>query len=91
MHPERKAVRNPDAVFSEEFEGWGVLLNPDSGAVLQLNPVGVVVWNLLDGQRSLDEIVAGVRERCAEVPDGVAQDVGAFVGTLVERGFVRWK
>ena len=90
-HPYRaRPARNPVIVFSEEFNGWGVLLDPGSGAALELNPVGVVVWTLMDGRRSLDEIVAGVRDRCEGVPDGFAEDVSGFVGTLVKRGLVQW-
>ena len=89
-HPDfSKPVPNPGIVLSEEFDGWGVLLNPHTGAAMDLNPVGLVVWMLMDGQRDLEDVVAEVADRFQGVPDDALEDVAAFVSDLAERGFVR--
>jgi hypothetical protein len=65
-----------------------VLFNPDSAAASGINPVGVAVWKRMDGQRSLEEIVAEIKDRFEEVPAGALEEISAFVGTLAEQGFV---
>jgi SynChlorMet cassette protein ScmD len=75
-------------VFREEFDKWAVLFNPDTADAAGINPVGVAVWKLMDGQHSLEEIVEEIKDRFADVSDSVVQHVSEFVNNLVERGFV---
>ena len=81
-------VPNPVAVLREEFDDWAVLFNPDTADVLGLNPVGVAVWKLLDGSRSVAQLVAGVRDAFDEVPDTVDAEVHGFLATLQGQGFL---
>ena len=83
-----RPIANPVVVFREEFDKWAVLFNPDTADAAGINPVGVVVWKLMDGQHSLEEIVAEIRDRFADVSDSVVQHVSKFVNNLAERGFV---
>jgi SynChlorMet cassette protein ScmD len=81
-------MRNPDVVLSEEYDGWGVLFDPGTGAAVDLSPVGVIVWQHLDGKHSVEEIVAEIERSYAQVPESVGQDVDEFISALVTRGFV---
>jgi hypothetical protein len=70
------------------IEGEAVLLSMDTKVLRGLNPVGSRIWELIDGQRSLEEI-AGVIVQEFDVAPGVAvQDVRAFVQDLLDRGLV---
>ncbi len=70
------------------IEGEAVLLSMDTKVLRGLNPVGSRIWELIDGQRSLEEIT-GVIVQEFEVAPGVAvQDVRAFVQELLDRGLV---
>ena len=70
------------------IEGEAVLLSMDTKVLRGLNPVGSRIWELIDGQRSLEEIT-GVIVQEFEVAPGVAvQDVQAFVQELLDRGLV---
>jgi SynChlorMet cassette protein ScmD len=75
-------------VFRKEFDDWAVLFNPDTADAVGINPVGVVVWKLLDGQNSLQKIVSEIEGRFASVSDAVIQHITSFVDDLAERGFV---
>ena len=88
MQPSDKPISNPVAVLREEFDDWAVLFNPDTADAVGVNPVGVAVWQLMDGRRSLEEIIVGVQDRFSDVPGTAMQEVTAFVDDLVERGFV---
>ena len=82
-----KPLANPVVVFREEFDKWGVLFNPDNADAVGINPVGIVAWNLLDGQHDLKDIVAAVKDSFLDVPDAVGDHVTAFINDLIERGF----
>jgi SynChlorMet cassette protein ScmD len=83
-----KPVANPIVVLREEFDEWAVLFNPDTAGAVGLNPVGVAVWKLMNGERSLEEIAAYVKEEFYDVPETVDKELSDFVGNLAETGFV---
>jgi len=86
-----KPIANPMVVLREEFDDWAVLFNPDTANAVGINPVGVTVWKLMDGQRSLEEIVAELRDRFADVPHAAVEDITAFVDDLAEQGLVGYE
>ncbi len=86
-----KPIANPVVVLREEFDDWAILFNPDTADAVVTNPVGVVVWKLMDGRHSPEEILAEVRDRFADVPDAAHDHVTAFIEELVERGFVGYE
>jgi SynChlorMet cassette protein ScmD len=86
-----KPVTYPFVVLREEFDDWAVLFNPDTADAVGINPVGVVVWKLMERQRGLEEIVAEIKDRFADVPDAVAQQISTFINDLSERGFVGYE
>jgi SynChlorMet cassette protein ScmD len=83
-----RPVPNPVVVLREEFDDWAVLFNPDTADAVGINPVGVAVWKLMDGERDLDEIVGRIRKRFADVPEAADDEISAFLDELAERGFV---
>jgi SynChlorMet cassette protein ScmD len=83
-----KPLANPQVVLREEFDDWAVLFNPDNADAVGINPVGVLVWKLLDGQHTLGQIVAEIHTRFSEVSERAPAEVSAFVERLAEQGFV---
>jgi hypothetical protein len=79
---------NPSVVFQEFPDEGAVLVNLDTGGSVALNTSGWVVWKLLDGRRTVGEIVAGVERAFKQVPDTAANDVVALIDTLAEDGFI---
>ena len=88
MNQMDRPIANPVVVLREEFDDWAVLFNPDTAAAVGTNPVGVAVWKQMDGRRSLEEIVAEIKDRFEGVPAAALEEIGTFVGTLAEQGFV---
>ena len=86
-----KPIANRLVVLREEFDDWAVLFNPDTADAVGVNPVGVVVWKLMDGRRGLDQIVAGIQEACDGVPGAAPDEIAAFIDDLAERGFVGYE
>jgi hypothetical protein len=85
-----KYARNPDVSCREEELGEGALLfNPDTDAILVINPTGLLIWEALEHSRTRAEIVAHLVETCEGVPvDQVEADVEAFLQTLQPGEFV---
>ena len=73
-------------VATRTVEGSAVIVLADSGEVTVLNPVGTSVWELADGLRTVEEIIAAVEAEYDVSPEQAHQDVTAFLLTLVEAG-----
>jgi len=50
-------VTNPNLVLRIEDDDCGLLFDPDAGEVRVLNRPAVEIWNMLDGRRSLQELI----------------------------------
>jgi SynChlorMet cassette protein ScmD len=81
-------IANPICVLREEFDDWAVLFNPDTADAVGINPAGVAIWKLMDGNNSLEEIVTKIQELFDDVPGTVAEDINKFVTNLTQHGFV---
>ena len=88
MEMSARPLINPSVIERQALDGEAVLVNMDTAAALALNATGVVVWQLLDGQRSVEQIIAAVERHFRDVPDSVAKDVTALLYTLAEDAFI---
>ncbi|HKB24818.1 MAG TPA: PqqD family protein [Methylomirabilota bacterium] len=70
------------------IEGEAVILSLDTKAFRGLNAVGSRVWELIDGRRSVDEIVEVVVREFDVTREQAAADVQAFVRELLDKGLV---
>ncbi|MHA6621937.1 pyrroloquinoline quinone biosynthesis peptide chaperone PqqD [Pseudonocardia sp. DLS-67] len=60
-----------------------VLLSPETASVL--NATGAAILDLCDGERTVAEILTGLRQRYRQVPE---DDVRRFLGRLAARRFL---
>jgi hypothetical protein len=81
--------RNPQVVGRAlaEPEG-GVLLHLESGAYHRFNHVGYIIWEALDEARTVADLVKAVRQRIADAPPGLEQDVHRFLQRALERDLI---
>lgn len=87
LRPDAPIERNPSVVYRDLAEG-GVLLHLDSGQYHGVNGTGLVVWNLLDRARTLDELIAALGTEIADAPARLEEDVRGFLEALQTRGLV---
>lgn len=59
-----------------------VLLHLRSGEYHGVNKLGLVVWELIDGERTVAEIVEAVRARTDDAPPHLADDVVGFLDDM---------
>ena len=84
-------IPNPLVVLREEFDDWAVLFNPDTAGAVGVNPIGVSVWKLLDGRRTIDQIVREIARQYNAVPESAPQEIGKFIDQLATGGFVGYE
>ncbi len=75
----------------QTIDGETVLLNIEGKELMGLNEVGAHIWGLVDGSRSVGQIVESVASRFEVSSETAAADVQAFVSELVATGALAWK
>ena len=68
--------------------GEAVILSLDTKVLRGLNDVGSRVWDLIDGQRSVDDIVDVIVEEFDVPRAQAAADIHTFTGELLDKGLV---
>lgn len=74
-------VRNTSVLW-RELDGEAILLDPKEGCSYNLNPVGTLIWKLLDGQHTTGDIIAAVCEAYEVEPEQAGQDVELLLNDL---------
>lgn len=80
-------TRDPAAIGTPM--GDTVVLLDVRGEYLELNPVGVAVWEALETPRPLGALVVQLAAEFGVEGDVVRRDVQTFLTTLSERGLLR--
>ena len=73
--------RKPDAAY-KMIDGEAMIVLPGKGVVHVLNPSGSLIWDLLDGSRNLDSIIARVCEEFEVDPETAGSDARQFLQEL---------
>ena len=80
---------NPFAVMAEQFDGTGLVFNPESNAAVALNKTGVYLWNRLKNGATEAEMTADLLEKYDGVTEEKATaDVAAFLEELRSRSLL---
>jgi hypothetical protein len=82
------AVGPRPGVQLHDVGGSAVVMDPMTGATVVLDPIGAVVWSVLDGTSRLEEIVADLADVYAVPAEVVGPDVLALVRSLGEAGLL---
>ena len=88
MNQQSKPIAHPVVVLREEFDDCAVLFHPDTADAVGINPVGVALWKLMDGTRTLVDLVAELGGLFSGLPGSAPEEVAGFVEDLERRGFV---
>ena len=79
--------RNPDSAY-RIYDGQATIVLPGRAVVQVLNPVGSLVWDKIDGEQTLEQILELVLGEYDVGRDQALSDLGGFVATLEEQGMV---
>jgi hypothetical protein len=87
---ENTPIPNPD-ILSRVVDDEAVLVLPIKGKVKVLNEVGAVIWQLIDGQRNIQQISSEICEQFEGKQEAIEIDTLRFVAELKEREIVTIK
>ncbi len=80
---------NPFAVMKEEFDGNGIVFNPDRNQVMTLNPAGVVLWQAFARGASDAEAARMLADNFDGVDEAQAlRDIAKFKAELSARALL---
>lgn len=85
----RLPTRNPELIW-RPVDGELVIVRPSDGQIRVLNGVGALVWQSMDGHRTVGDLADLV---CAEYKVSLPQaeeDILHFLQPLAEDDMVRW-
>jgi hypothetical protein len=80
-------VKNPSAAY-RVYEGKATVVLLERAEVKVVNEAGSLVWDRIDGKRTLGEIVQTVIDEFDVDPEQARNDVLEFVASLREHGMV---
>lgn len=86
MDTSKRYQQAPDCLL-EDMDGDLLLYNPTTATTLQLNGPSAIIWQLLNEQHSVAEIIAALQEaypdQAAQIEGDVLQAVSEFVAQSV--------
>jgi hypothetical protein len=87
----RVVTRNPRVAYREFAAGEGaVLLHLDTGDYHSLNHLGSLIWALVDGGTTMEQLIAAVSAEIESPPPGLEADVRQFLAALRDRGLIAY-
>jgi Coenzyme PQQ synthesis protein D (PqqD) len=90
IEPSSRPVRNENVAFRRLAEGeGGVLLHLESGEYHGINEVGCLIWELLDGERTVEAVAVTLQDGIEDAPPNLVDEVIVFLDSLRARGLVR--
>ncbi len=75
---------------SRVFSGEAVIITPAENTVRMFNPVGSRIWELMDGQRSVGQIVDALVDEYDVEPERAERTTLDFFAMLEEKELVAW-
>jgi Coenzyme PQQ synthesis protein D (PqqD) len=82
--------KNENVAFRRLAAGeGGVLLHLETGEYHGINEVGCLIWELVDGDRTTEQVAVALRDGVEDPPDDLLGVVVSFLTSLEERDLVR--
>ena len=83
-------VPNPLVVLRKESDDWAILFNPETAKAVGINTTGVLIWNLIDGRRKIEDILSEINEHFLDTPSTATEDIYTFIDEMQQSGFVEY-
>ena len=80
-------VQNEEITY-HKVENEGLLIHGQKGKVRTVNLVGDFIWNLIDGQKSVEQIIVQVKSEFNYQVDTIKSDVIHYLQELSDRSLI---
>lgn len=81
-------LKRSEGTLSTETDGESVLMSVETGKYYTLDPVGSVVWQLLEKPLPLAELQSQLIERFEGEADTIRSESKAYLNELASRGLI---
>jgi hypothetical protein len=88
MDMNERPRRHSDSSFRKIADEGGLVVLPGLAEVKVLNPAGLKIFSLLDGEHTLSEIARAVCDEFEVEEEQALRDVTAFVDELARHGML---
>ncbi len=94
MSPQTRLFIQDQGVVTRQIAGETVLVPVRSGAadldfIYTSNDTGTMIWECLDGEKNVSQIVEAICHKYDVSPEEATQDVMDYLGALEAAGLVR--
>ena len=80
---------NPFVIMAEQFDGTGLVFDPNTNAAMSINKTGVYLWSRVKDGATEAEMTADLVQRYSGVTEEqAAADVNAFLQELRNRSLL---
>ena len=80
---------NPFTIMAEQFDGTGLIFNPESNCSSAINKTGVFLWKRLEAGAQEEELIHDLLKEYSGLSEAQASaDVKAFLQGLRERSYL---
>jgi hypothetical protein len=86
---QRKPAHHPRTA-SRVFSGEAVVITPAENKVRMFNPVGSLIWELMDGQRTVGQITDLLIDEFDVAPERAQRTTQEFLAMLDEKNMIAW-
>ena len=84
-----RQLRRPTGVLLQELpDGEAVILHVESGVYLGLDPVGLDIWNTINGADSVETAFQSLLDRYEVEPDRLRNDIKSLAQELIDNGLL---
>jgi hypothetical protein len=83
-----KIIKRGDDIPWNIVDDEAVLLNLDSGHYYSLNESGRRIWELLDGNNTISDVISAICEEFCVKRENAAKDINTLVDELLEEKLV---
>ena len=80
-------TRNPEAAY-RVYDGQATVVLPGRSEINVLNEIGSLIWDRIDGERTVAQILEAVLETYEADSDRARGDMLEFISSLQEHGMV---
>lgn len=86
----KRPLQNPD-VWLRQTRDENAIYDPASGSVHLLNETALAIWNLCDGETTVEEMVTAICDLCNMHEDIVVEDVDRILTEFGAAGLLTWR
>lgn len=88
MTPLTRLRPNEEEVAAKVMDGEAILINLSNGMYYSMDKVGGLIWEMIEGNHNMEEIVAAIIAHYDASPEQVQADVERLATELVEENLV---